>query len=46
MQERSCSLQCECHVKMEDDTARRAMVKLALVSVVALILMIGQVVGK
>ena len=37
---------CECHVKVEDKTARRAKIKLALACVVALLFMIGEVLGK
>ena len=45
MQERSGSLQCECHVIVEDDTARRAKMKLIAASVVALLFMVGEVLG-
>ena len=40
------SIQCECHVKIEDKTARRAKIKLALACVVALLFMIGEALGK
>jgi hypothetical protein len=46
LQERSGSLQCECHVIVEDDTARRAKRKLVAASVIALLFMIGEVLGK
>ena len=37
---------CECHVKVEDKTARRAKIKLVVASVIALLFMIGEVLGK
>ena len=43
---RSGSVQCECHVKVEDKTARRAKMKLVLASVIALLFMVGEVLGK
>ena len=46
MQERSSrSLQCECHVTVEDNTARRAKMKLVAASITALLIMIGEVLG-
>ena len=45
MQERSGSLQCECHVIVVDNTARRAKMKLIAASVIALLFMIGEVLG-
>ena len=45
MQEHGGSLQCECHVIVEDNTARRAKMKLIAASVVALLFMVGEVLG-
>ena len=45
-----CSLQdrvrCGCHVKIVDKTARKAKIKLILACIVALVFMIGEVVGR
>ena len=46
MQERGGSLQCECHVIVKDDTAKRAKMKLIAASVIALLFMVGEVLGK
>ena len=42
----SRSMQCECHVTVEDHTARRAKIKLVAASVVALLFMVGEVLGE
>ena len=41
----SVPVRCECHVKVEDKTAKRAKVKLVLASIIALGFMIGEVLG-
>lgn len=40
------SVRCECHVKVVDDTTRRAKIKLVTACLVALLFMIGEVIGK
>jgi len=40
------SVRCECHVKVVDDTTRKAKIKLVTACLVALLFMIGEVIGK
>ena len=40
------SIRCGCHVKQEDPTSRKARIKLIIACVIALLFMIGEVVGK
>ena len=40
------SIRCECHVKPKDPTSRKARIKLIIACVIALLFMIGEVVGK
>jgi len=40
------SVRCECHVKVVDDTTRKAKMKLVIACLVALLFMIGEVIGK
>ena len=40
------SVRCECHVKVVDDTTRKAKMKLVTACLVALLFMIGEVIGK
>ena len=39
------SVQCGCHVKVVDHTTRKAVMKLILASVIALLFMVGEVIG-
>ena len=39
------SVRCPCHVKVVDYTTRKAVIKLILASLIAIIFMIGEVVG-
>ena len=43
---KSRSMQCECHVTVEDHTARRAKIKLIGASAIALVIMVGEVLGE
>ena len=40
------SVRCACHVKVKDNTSRKARIKLVAACVIALAFMIGEVVGK
>ena len=40
------SIRCACHVKVKDNTSRKARIKLVAACVIALAFMIGEVVGK
>ena len=40
------SIRCGCHVKQKDPTSRKARIKLIIACVIALLFMIGEVVGK
>lgn len=40
------SVRCECHVKVVDQTTRRAVMKLVLAAGIALLFMVGEVIGK
>lgn len=40
------SIRCDCHVKVVDHTTRKAVIKLVIASIIALVFMIGEVVGK
>ena len=40
------SIRCGCHVKQKDPTTRKAQIKLIIACVIALLFMIGEVVGK
>ena len=40
------SIRCECHVKQKNPTSRKARIKLIIACVIALLFMIGEVVGK
>ena len=40
------SVRCGCHVKVKDHTTRKAVIKLVVASLVALLFMIGEVLGK
>ena len=39
------SIRCKCHVKIKDDTSRKARIKLIVACIIALAFMIGEVVG-
>ena len=40
------SVRCGCHVKVKDHTTRKAVIKLVVASLVALMFMVGEVLGK
>ena len=40
------SVRCGCHVKVVDNTTRKAVIKLVLAAVIAVLFMIGEVIGE
>ncbi len=40
------SIRCGCHVKVVDNTTRKAVIKLVLAAIIAVLFMIGEVIGE
>ena len=40
------NVRCECHEKVTDNTTQKAKIKLIIACLVALVFMVGEVVGK